>query len=58
LNLKRSDDGLEAGTVRETETRADIENGEVVHETEIETGATEENVPKGTEIEKENGIPL
>lgn len=44
--------------MRETETRVDIENGEVVHEIEIETGATEENVLKGTEIGKENGISI
>lgn len=54
-NLKRNDDGPEAGIGRGTETRAGIGKGGVVRETEIETGVTEGNVPREIEIAKENG---
>lgn len=51
-SLKRNDDDLEAETVREIETKLDIENVGVVREIETETGGI---VLNETEIARENG---
>lgn len=56
-NPRRNDGGPEAGSVRGTGIRDDIESGGVVREIGTEKGATEESVPKGTGIARENGIP-
>lgn len=56
-NPRRNDDGPEVGIEREIGTRDDIESGGVVRETEIERGATEGSVRRGTGIARENGIP-
>lgn len=58
LNLRKNDDVPGAGTERGTGTRDVIENGGVVREIEIERGVIEGNVPRETEIAKENGTPL
>jgi len=57
-NLRRSDDVPEAKIERGTETRDVIESGGVVHGIETEKGVIEGNVPRGTEIAKENGTLL
>lgn len=55
-NPRRNDGGLEVETVRGRGTRDDIVSGGVVREIETEKEATEENVPRGTGIARENGI--
>lgn len=58
MNLRRNAGVQEAEIERETERRDAIGKGEVVHGTEIERGVIEENVPKGIETARENGISL
>lgn len=56
LNPRRNDGGPEVGTARGRGIRDGIVSGEVVREIETGRGVTEENVPRGTGIARENGI--